>query len=108
MNTITIQGNLTKDPEFNYLPSGLPVAKITIADNSYRKVGEEKKQEVIFWQVQFFGTTAETIGNTLSKGKKITVVGTAVPNIYTDKNGVERHEIRINAQKFEYCDRKDK
>lgn len=98
MNTITIVGNLVREPEVIFASTqngdALCIAHFTIADNGWAK-GE---QTTIFWKCTAFGTVAETFGNEYMVGREYTVKGIAVPNDYVDKNGVKQHKIEIHAE----------
>lgn len=94
MNTITIVGNLVRDPELTYKETGVVFAHFTLADNGYSK----SEQTTIFWNVTMFGNVAETFCNEFVKGREYTIKGICVPNEYTDKNGSKHHEIRLIAE----------
>lgn len=80
MNNIEVTGRLTKDPEIKYTATGVAVAKFRLAENIYNK--KEGKQDAQFHNVVAFGKTAENIGNTLSKGRKIHVSGSVKHSSY--------------------------
>ena len=94
MNTITIVGNLVREPEVRYTDNGTVFAHFCIADNGFAK-GEKT---TIFWQVIMFGAAAENFGNEAVKGREYTIKGICTPNTYTDKNGVQHHEIGLQAE----------
>ncbi len=94
MNTITIVGNLVREPEIHYTESGTVFANFSIADNGFAK-GEKT---TIFWKVIMFGAAAENFGNEAVKGREYTIKGICTPNTYVDKNGIERHEIGLQAE----------
>jgi single-strand DNA-binding protein len=74
-NRVILIGNLTKDPEVRYTPSGTPVATVAIAVNSRFKQGEDNREEVLFIDCVVFGKQAETCGQYLSKGRPVLVEG---------------------------------
>ena len=92
-NTITITGNLVKEPEFNYSPKGTAIVNFTLADNGFQN-GEKS---VIYWDCFAFGEQAERLGNNFIKGREYTIKGEVVPNNY-EKDGVKHYRQRINAQ----------
>lgn len=94
MNTITIVGNLVREPEIHYTENGAVFANFSIADNGFAK-GEKT---TIFWKVIMFGAAAENFGNEAVKGREYTIKGICTPNSYVDKNGIERHEIGLQAE----------
>ena len=94
MNTITIVGNLVREPDVRYNENGTVYALFTIADNGFAK-GEKT---TIYWQVIMFGAAAENFGNEAVKGREYTIKGICTPNTYTDKNGLEHHGINLQAE----------
>jgi len=68
-NKVILVGNLTRDPEIRYLPSGLAIANTDIATNRSwtDKNTNEKKEEVMFIDIVFFGRTAEIANQYLQK-----------------------------------------
>ena len=75
INHVTIVGRLTRDAEISYLPSGAPMAKISIAVNRSRKNGDQWVEEVSYFDSAIFGKTAENLRQYLSKGKQIGLEG---------------------------------
>ncbi len=76
-NLIVIEGNLTRDPEFSYTKnSNTPLLKFSIANNysSIDKYGQ-KVEDVSYFDITTFGTTAEIFGKYLKKGKRVIVTG---------------------------------
>ncbi|MGB9710934.1 MAG: single-stranded DNA-binding protein [Thermodesulfovibrio sp.] len=74
-NRIILIGNLTRDPEIRYTPSGVAVATVPIAVNSRYKQGEELKEETLFIDAIVFGKQAETCSQYLNKGRTVLVEG---------------------------------
>lgn len=68
-NKVILIGNLTKDPEIHYTPSGTAVANFSLAVNRRYKQGDEVKEEVCFVDIVVFGKQAENSGKYLSKGR---------------------------------------
>lgn len=102
VNKTILLGNLTKDPEVRYLPSGEPVANVTIATNSrYKNKQGEMVEESEFHRVTFFGRLAEVAGEYLKKGRPVYVEGRIKTNKYTDKNGVERYSTDVIASEMQ-------
>ena len=58
-NKVILMGNLTRDPELRYTPSGLAVTRLGMAINSRTKQGEEWKDAVCFVDIAVFGKQAE-------------------------------------------------
>ena len=86
-HTLILIGNLGRDPEMRYTPSGQPVTSFSVASNrSYVNNNGEKTDETIWFRVTAWGKLAETCNQYLHKGSKVLVEGSLVP----DKNGGPR------------------
>ena len=76
LNKVLLIGNLTRDPELRYIPSGSAVANFTVAANRvYKSQSGEKKEEVSFIRVVVWGRMAEICGGYLKKGRPVFVEG---------------------------------
>ena len=76
LNKVLLIGNLTRDPEVRYLPSGTAVAEFDIAVNRRFKNREgELQKETLFIRTASFGRTAEFCGEYLKKGRRVYVEG---------------------------------
>ena len=74
-NKVILMGNLTRNPELRYTPSGTPVASFGLAVSRRFKQGEELKEEVCFVDIVVFGKQAEHCGQYLSKGNGAIIEG---------------------------------
>ena len=76
-NKVILVGNLTRDPEVKYLPSGSAVSEIGLAVNRswFDKQSNQRKEEVTFVDVTLWGRTAEIAGEYLSKGRSVLIEG---------------------------------
>ena len=92
MNSITICGNLGKDVELKFLPSGDPIANFSVADS------QGKDKQSIWWNCTIFGKRAESLSPYLTKGAVVTVVGSVSEREWTDKDGNKRKsmDVRVN------------
>ena len=99
VNKVTIIGNLGRDPENRYLPSGEQVTSISVAttENWTDKQSGEKKSLTEWHRISFFGKLAEIAGQYLKKGSPVYVEGKLRTQKYTDKDGVERYQTQIIA-----------
>ena len=78
-NKVVMIGNLTRDIELRYLPSGSAVAKSAIATSyKYKSASGEQKDEVCFLDFTIFGKTAEVANQYLKKGSKVLLTGRLV------------------------------
>ena len=103
VNKVIIVGNLGRDPEIRYMPSGDAIANIAVA-TSYkskdRNTGEQK--ELTEWhRISFFGRLAEIVGQYLKKGSSVYVEGRLQTRKYTDKDGVEKYATDIIAESMQ-------
>ena len=102
VNKVILVGNLGRDPEVRYLPSGDPVANITIATSSkYKNKTGEMVEETEWHRVTFFGKLAEIVGQYLKKGRSVYVEGRIKTRKYTDKDGVEKYATDIIANEMQ-------
>jgi single-strand DNA-binding protein len=100
VNKVIIVGNLGRDPEIRYMPSGDAIANIAVATSYKSKdknTGEQK--ELTEWhRISFFGRLAEIVGQYLKKGSSVYVEGRLQTRKYTDKDGVEKYATDIIAE----------
>ncbi len=96
-NRIILIGNLTKDPELRYTPSGAPVTTMRLAINSRYKVGGEVKEETLYIDAVVFGKQAETCNQFLNKGRKVLVEGRLQERRW-ESNGQQRSKFEVVAQ----------
>lgn len=102
VNKVILVGNLGKDPEVRYLPSGDAVANITIATSSKYKAKDCNMVEETEWhRVTFFGKLAEIVGQYLKKGRPVYIEGAIKTRKYTDKDGVEKYATDIVAREMQ-------
>lgn len=99
VNKVIIIGNLGRDPENRYLPSGEQVTSISVAttENWMDKQSGEKKSLTEWHRISFFGKLAEIAGQYLKKGSQVYVEGKLRTQKYTDKDGIERYQTNIIA-----------
>ncbi len=100
-NRIIIIGNLTRDPEYNQLPSGQGLCKLGIASNrQYRnKATGEMVSEVCFVDVTVWGAQAESCNQYLQKGRPILVEGRLKLDTWKDQEGNNRSKHTITAER---------
>lgn len=101
-NKVILIGNLTKDPEIRYTPSGTPVANFRLAVNHRFKQGEEFREDVCFIDVVVFGKQAENCGQYLGKGNSVIVDGRLQERRWEteDKQKRSKHEIVAQTVRF--------
>ncbi len=102
VNKVILVGNLGKDPEVRYLPSGDAVANITLATSSkYKGKTGEMVEETEWHRVTFFGKLAEIAGQYLKKGRPVYIEGRIKTRKYQDKDGVEKYATDIIANEMQ-------
>src|SRR3954447_11096523 len=99
VNKVIIVGNLGRDPETRYMPSGDAMTSITVAttDTWKDKATGEKKEQTEWHRISFFGKLAEIAGQYLKKGSQVYIEGSLRTRKYTDKDGVEKYSTEIRA-----------
>lgn len=92
VNKVILVGNLGRDPETRYAPSGEAVSNITIAttDNWKDRTTGERKERTEWHRISFFGRLAEVVAMHLKKGATVYVEGSLRTRKYTDKDGQEK------------------
>ncbi len=103
INKVILVGNLGKDPEVRYSPSGQAVANATLATSeSWKDKNTGEKQERTEWhRVVFFGRLAEIAGEYLKKGAQIYVEGRLQTRKWQDKEGQDRYTTEIVANEMQ-------
>lgn len=94
-NHITLLGNLTRDPELRYAPSGTPIASFSLAVNHKYKKDEEQKEEVMYIDIVLFGRLAENTAQYLNKGKPVLVAGRLTQDRWEDADGVKKSKHKV-------------
>ena len=102
LNSILIEGNLTKDPVFNETPKGTPVSKFTIATNRYYKQDDEIQSEVSYFDIETWARLAEVCSDHLAKGRGVRVVGRLKQDRWSDSEGKAKSRIKIVAEHVEF------
>ena len=100
VNKVILVGNLGKDPEVKYLPSGSALANITVATSeSWKdKTTGEQKEQTEWHRVSAFGRLAEIMGEYLKKGSQVYIEGSLQTRKWQDKDGNDRYTTEIKAR----------
>ncbi|MEO5657570.1 MAG: single-stranded DNA-binding protein [Nitrospiria bacterium] len=101
-NKVILMGNLTKDPEIRYTPSGTAVASFSLAVNRRYKQGEELKDEVCYVDIVVFGKQAENCGQYLNKGNGVIVDGRLQQRRWETDDGQKRSKHEVVAQSINF------
>src|SRR5215471_20315460 len=87
LNSIYLLGNLTRDPELRYAPTGTAVARFGLAVNGRARQQEDGKEDVCFVDVVAFGRLAETVSTYLRKGRAALIEGRLQWHSWETTNG---------------------
>ena len=104
--TIILAGNLGRDPEMRYTPSGQAVTSFSVATNrQWTNSNGEQVKETVWFRISAWGKMAETCNQYLKKGSKVLVEGRLTadansggPRIWTGQDGQPRASFEVSAQ----------
>jgi single-strand DNA-binding protein len=102
LNSIIVEGNLTRDPEYRLTPKGKPVCMLSVASNRYYKKDEETKEETSFFNVETWAKLAETCNQYLNKGRGVRVIGRLKQDRWTNPEGQNRERLKIVAEHIDF------
>jgi len=101
-NRVILMGNLTRDPELKYIPSGTAVAEVGLAVNDRRKnANGEWIDETTFVDVTLWGRTAEVASEYLSKGSPVLIEGRLKYDSWEGNDGQKRSKLRVVGEKMQ-------
>ncbi|MBI3316793.1 MAG: single-stranded DNA-binding protein [Candidatus Omnitrophica bacterium] len=105
-NKVLLMGNLTRDPELRYIPSGQAVTSFTLAVNrAYASQSGEKKEEVSFIRVVVWGRLGEVCNEYLKKGSPAFVEGRLQTRSWEAQDGSKRSTTEVVAQSVQFLPR---
>ena len=109
VNKVILVGNLGRDPETRYAPSGGAICNVSIATtrNWKDKATGEKKEETEWHRVVFYDRLAEIAGEYLKKGRPVYVEGRLKTRKWQDKDGVEKYTTEIIATEMQLLGSRD-
>ena len=99
-NRVILLGNLTRDPELRYIPSGTAVSEIGLAVNDRVKRNNEWVEETTFVDITLWGRTAEVANQYLNKGSSVLVEGRLKLDTW-EKDGQKRSKLRVVADRMQ-------
>ena len=102
VNKVILVGNLGRDPETRYMPSGDAVTNITLATTeTWKDKATGERREATEWhRVAFFGKLAEIAAQYLKKGRQVYVEGRLQTRKWQDQNGQDRYTTEIRADEM--------
>ena len=103
VNKVILIGNLGRDPEVRYAPSGSAICNVTLATTrSWKNKDSGERQEETEWhRVVFYDRLAEIAGEYLKKGKQVYIEGRLKTRKWTDKDGVEKYTTEVIANEMQ-------
>jgi len=99
-NRVVLLGNLTRDPELRYIPSGMAVSDIGMAINDRVKRNDQWTEETTFVDVTLWGRTAEVANEYLSKGSSVLIEGRLKLDTW-EKDGQKRSKLKVVGEKMQ-------
>ena len=100
-NRVILVGNLTRDPELRYIPSGTAVADIGLAVNDRVKRHDEWVDETTFVDITLWARTAEVASEYLSKGSPVLIEGRLKLESWENKEGQKRSKLKVIGEKMQ-------
>lgn len=108
LNSVTIGGRLTRDPELRHTAAGQTICKFGVAlGRKYRDRNNEQQEEVTFVDVTCWQKLAENVAKYMAKGKQVVVLGRLKFDTWEDKEGRRRSKLYINATDVQFIDWKN-
>lgn len=102
LNSILLEGNLVKAPEFGHTSKGTFFCNFLIASNRYYKIEDKFQQEVSFFNVRAWAKLAELCEIKLKKGKGVRVIGRLKQDRWKGNDGKERAKVYVIADHMEF------
>lgn len=102
LNSIIIEGNLTRDPLVKSTPNGHQVCSFALASNRFYRQNEQTEKEVSFFDIETWSKLAQTCGDVLKKGRGVRVVGRLKQERWMDNAGKNQSRIKIVAEHVEF------
>ncbi len=102
INVVVLGGNLVRDPELRYTPSGTAICDFTIANSKKYKQNDEWIEKPGFYNCICWGKRGEIINEHFEKGKPILVKGELDFQQWESAEGDKRSAVKINVQDFDF------
>ena len=101
-NSITVVGNVTRDPELKFLNSGQAAVRLSIAVNRrwMNKQTNDWEERVSYFEVQAYGQLAENVANSVTRGARVLVTGRLEQRSWDTPEGEKRSAVEINADEI--------
>ncbi|MDX9802145.1 MAG: single-stranded DNA-binding protein [Spirochaetia bacterium] len=102
LNSVLVEGNLTRDPVYSETPKGKSVCSFNIATNRYYKQEEEFQNEVSYLDVETWARLADACRDHLTKGRGVRIVGRVKQDRWVDQEGKNKSRFKIVAEHVEF------
>jgi single-strand DNA-binding protein len=102
LNSILIEGNLVRDPEFRATPKGTALCTFALASNRYFKQGDDLEKEVSYFNVETWARLAESVQRLGHKGRGVRVVGRLKQERWQNVEGQAQSKVVIVAEHVEF------
>jgi single-strand DNA-binding protein len=102
LNSILLEGNLTRDPESKTLATGSQVCNFTVASDRFYRQNENTEKEVSFFDVEAWARLGIACTENLKKGRGVRVVGRLKQDRWTDPEGKTKSRVLIVAEHVEF------
>ena len=101
-NTVTLVGNVTRDPELRYTPSGQAVASFGLAVNRrwQNRQTQDWEEQVSFFDITCWAQMAENVGESVQKGTRVLVSGRLQQRSWETDNGEKRSKVEVVADEI--------
>jgi single-strand DNA-binding protein len=101
-NSITVVGNITRDPELKFLNSGQAAVRFSVAVNRrwQNRQTQEWEERTSYFEVTGYGSMAENAANSLTKGARVVVTGRLEQRSWETDQGERRSVVEINADEI--------
>jgi single-strand DNA-binding protein len=106
LNKVLLMGNLTRDPDVRYTPSGTAVSSFSLAINRRYRQGDETKEEVCYVDITTFGAQAEAVGEYLTKGSLALIDGRLRWHQW-EKDGSRHSKLDVVADRVQFLSRRE-
>lgn len=108
INSVTISGNVTRDPDSRVAASGTNVLKFSVAVNERRKSNDGWEDYASYIDCVMFGKRAEAISRYIKKGTKVAVQGRLSQDRWKDRNtGESRSKVQVMVDEIELMSRRE-
>jgi single-strand DNA-binding protein len=103
LNKVIVIGNLTRDPELKYTPSGTARTRFAVAINrQYKDSAGQMQEEVTFVPIVVWGAQAENCANYLTKGRSVAVEGRLRIDSFENQEGEKKQVVEVVAQSVQF------